>query len=103
MRDPELILSMLSQMAANNDGRLKFIRHMGMSDQEQIKAHHLELLADAGLIEWWENQLPRITNQGYDFIEAVNKNPDSKKVFLDRLNAGIPLLQAVLAALNLLA
>ena len=72
-----------------------------MSDQERIEAHHLELLADAGLIKWWEKQLSRITNQEYDFIEAVNKNPERKRVFLDGLKGHIPLLQAVLAALNL--
>ena len=62
----------------------------------------MELLVDTGLAEWEEPKLPRITNTGYDFIEGVDKNPKSMTKFLETLNAGIPLVRAVKAALELL-
>ena len=103
MRYPELLLSLLRQMASDDFGRINFVMHMGMDTDEQRKAHHLELLRDAGLVEWLDRKLPRIRNDGYDFIEAVDKNPRVKETFLEKLKEGVPLLQAVLSALNLLS
>ena len=96
------MLSLLRQMAAENDGRLKFVRTMGMSEKQQREAHHLELLADANLVEWWDDKFPRITNSGYDFIIAVDINPKSMEVFLEKIKRGIPLAQTVVAALKIL-
>ena len=103
MRDPKQSLSLLRRMAAETDGRLKFTRTMGMDEKKQREAHHLELLADAGLVEWWGDKFPRITNNGYDFIEAVDKNPESMEVFLEKIGRGIPLAQAIIAALKILS
>ena len=103
MRDGELLLALLREMAASQDGRSNMVKTLGMGEEEQRRCHHMELLADAGLAEWDGRKFPRITNAGYDFIEAVDKNQKCMTGFLDKLRAGIPLLQAVKATLDLLA
>ena len=104
MRDPQLLLDLLRQMAAHPDGRLTNMRvHLGMGEGERKRKHHVEILTDAGHVEWSEPlKHPRITASGYDFIEAVDKNKDSMKKFLALLDAGIPYLRAAKAALDLL-
>ena len=103
MRDGELLLVLLREMAASQDGRSKLVKTLGMGEHGQRRCHHMELLADAGLAEWDGRKFPRIKNAGYDFIEAVDKNQKCMTRFLDKLRAGIPLLQAVKATLELLA
>ena len=100
MRDPEKLLELLREMAASSDGRIMVVRTMDPGSSELC--HQMELLADAGLIEWNEPKLPRITNTGYDFIEGVDKNPKCMTRFLEKLQTGIPLIQAAKAALELL-
>ena len=97
MRDPELLLNLLKEMAEKPNGRITTIRvYMGMSPTELARKHHVELLADAGLVEWFDtNTFPRITNAGYDFIEAINKKKGARKRFLEVLETGAPLLNAV--------
>ena len=101
MRDPETIFDLLREMAKAVDGRLDFVMSAGMGDEGLRIMHHLELLRDAGHVEWEERRLPRITNEGYDFIEAVDKNEPTKDRFLKLFNEGRPYLSAVKAALEL--
>ena len=101
MRDPEIILDLLREMANAVDGRLNFVMTAGMDDEGLTVMHHLELLRDAGHVEWEQRRLPRITNDGYDFIEAVDKNETIKQRFLKLFNEGRPYLSAVKAALEL--
>ena len=44
----------------------------------------------------------RITNAGYDFIDAVEKQERVRTKFLELFKAGIPYLMAVKAALEIL-
>ena len=99
MRDPELLLSLLKSMAEKPDGRITTMRvYLGMSSTDQKRKHHVELLADAGLVEWFDiKKHPRITNAGYDFIEAINKKKGAREIFLEVLETGAPLLNAVSA------
>ena len=73
MRDGELLPALLREMAASQDGRSELVKTLGMGEEEQRRCHHMELLADAGLAEWDGRKFPRITNAGYDFIEAVTR------------------------------
>lgn len=103
MRDPELLLTLLRQMAEDQYGRFNHVRTLGMSEAEQRVDHHLELLRDAGHVEWIEGKFPRITNAGYDLIEAVDKNPKIMDAFMDTMKRGVPYIQAAAAALKLLS
>lgn len=100
MRDPDLLLSLLREMAATEYGRISVVQGIGMSNKQQRRVHHVELLADAGLVEWLPPKLPRITNDGYDFIEVVDKNKSSMDKFLELIEKGWPLAQAVLGAIQ---
>ena len=86
-------------MANKPDGRItNMLVYIGMSPAELKRKHHVELLADAGLVEWFDtNTFPRITNAGYDFIEAINKKKGARERFLEVLETGAPLLNAVSA------
>ena len=103
MRDPELMLSLLREMAAQPDGRRAVYVALNMGEEARREVHHLEILTDAGHVEWSEpRKLPRITNAGYDFIEAADKNEQCMAKFLYLLGKGIPYLSAVKFAMELL-
>ena len=95
------MLQLLHEMASSEDGRIRLIRVFGLSPNEIQKIHHMELLVDAGHAEWSENQFPRITGAGYDFIAAVDKNPTVKEKFLDLYNKGMPYFRAAKEAVDL--
>ena len=103
MRSDDLLLTLLREMASSPDGRMILFKAAGMDEERQRRYHHMELLADAGLAEWDEpKKNPRITNAGYDFIEAVDKNSQAMETFKKMLRDGVPLVQAVSAALSLM-
>lgn len=103
MRDPDLLLELLLEMAKQPDGRTTIVETLGMGEEERRIIHHMELLADSGHVEWHRPKFPRITNAGYDFIEAVTKNPSIKTVFVEKLKGGLPYLPSVSAALSALS
>ena len=64
---------------------------------------HVELLIDAGHAQWKDPKgVARITNAGYDFIDAVEKPERVRTKFLERFKAGIAYLMAVQEALDVL-
>ena len=97
MRDPELMVSLLRQMASDNYGRLTMPASFGMSAEVQRRCHHLELLIDAGRAEWTGPQetIVRITNAGYDFINAVDQGEEFISRFLELVNKGIRVGEAM--------
>ncbi len=96
MRDPELLITLLRQMAQQPDGRIRMAIHLGMSESERKRKFHIELLTDAGLVEWYDTKTyPRITNAGFDFIEAIDKKKGAREKFFEVLDKGAPLLNAV--------
>ena len=103
MRDPELLVSLLRTMAEQPDGRLNdMIVHLSMSESELKRKLHIELLTDAGLVEWYDiKKFPRITNAGFDFIEAIDKKKGAWEKFIEVLDTGAPLLNAVSAVADL--
>ena len=104
MRDPELLITLLREMADRPDGRIVMAVTLGMSEEEQRRKLHIELLADAGLVEWYDTKkFPRITSAGFDFIEAINKRKGARERFLEVLDTGAPLLSAVSAVASLFA
>ena len=60
-------------------------------------------MIDAGHAQWKDPKgVARITNAGYDFIDAVEKQERVRTKFLERFKAGIPYLMAVKEALDVL-
>ena len=104
MRDPDLLLSLLREMAEKPDGRLTSLRiYLGMGEEERRRKHHVEILADAGHVYWpCSKEHPRITSAGYDFLAAADNHPSCMSKFLDLVKNGIPYLTAVEVAMKLL-
>ena len=102
MRDPETLITLLKQMAERPNGRISMPVYLAMPEPQQKRKHHMELLHDAGLADWSEpNKHPRITNAGYDFIEAIDKKKGAREKFIEVLSTGAPLLSAVGAVAQL--
>ena len=101
MYDPELSLKLLKEMSEAVDGRISNISHLGMTEEQRHVRHQLEILTDLGHAQWEGEQLSRvrITGEGYDFLNAIEKNPNLKKEFLSMLGRGLPYLKAVAAIL----
>lgn len=85
MRDPEPLVSLLSEMSQDPSGHLVCPRPFGMSQDEHKRHHHIELLVDAGHATRLgkEQHIARITNDDYDFLNAVDKQPAASARFLD--------------------
>lgn len=88
MRYPELLVELLREMSKADDGRI--LAH----DSERKRWHHLELLIDAGQVEKISNAIFRITNDGYDFLNAIDKGGDTWDKFLEYLEKGMSYLTA---------
>lgn len=104
MRDPDLMLSLLREMADDDSGWIAIPATMGMRAHELRRRHQLELLIDAGHAQWTSPQMSvaRITNAGYDFINAVEMQETVRAKFLELFKAGIPYLNAASTAMGLL-
>ena len=74
MRDIDLMVTLLEDMADKPDGQLLLVKHLGMSEREREQHHNAELLGDAGLATWKSDSTVRITNDGYDFLSAVRRD-----------------------------
>ena len=94
MRDPKLMISLLHEMAAEEFGRIATSYSYGMSIDEQKRYHHLELLVDTKHAEWVDGHFVRITNTGYDFINAIGQDQKYRDQFLDLFNRGMKFVDA---------
>ena len=106
MRDPELLLSLLKEMAEHDMGRLTAVMlGNGHEGEAHRRHHHVELLVDAGHAEWQGDQrsVARITNAGYDFLNAVTNPKRGKEAwskFVDRFNSGVSYVRATQSAVD---
>ena len=99
MRDPELMVALLEEMCKNDMGRLLIPMTMGMDEHRQQRRHHVELLVDAGHAEWVNDKrsVARITNAGYDFLNAATNPTNGEKAktrFVDLFNSGVSYARA---------
>ena len=104
MRDPDLMLSLLREMSEHSSGWVIMPATLGMSELEMHRRHQLELLIDSGHAVWTgpNRDIARITSAGYDFLAATENFEPVRERFLERINAGIPYLDAVRVAMDLL-
>ena len=95
MRDPDIMLSLLREMAKDPLGRIEASMTFDMDEDEQRRFHHIELLIDAGHAEWTaRGQEARITNAGYDFLNAVSQDETYREKFVDYFNRGMSFVEA---------
>ena len=93
MRDPDLMLSLLEEIANEPSGRIWVnLRHYG-SDAGRI-SHHFDLLVDAGHAAWVDRSNLRITNDGYDFLNAIRQDKKYREMFTELFNRGVNYLNA---------
>ena len=74
MRDVELMIRSLEEMAGKSDGLILAPRALSMSEAQRMRLHNIDLLTDTGLAVWVSDSGVRITNDGYDFLNAVNQD-----------------------------
>lgn len=95
VRDPELMIEILEEIAEKPEGYILEVATLGMSPTQSAKLHHLRLLADAGLVHQMNDHAHRITNDGYDFLGALEQDrPKYTEVFKNLLDQGKSLLNA---------
>ena len=106
MRDPELMLSLLEEMSRSDEGTIMAIKPGdGYAGPEHRRHHHADLLVDAGHAKWVSDahSVARITNAGYDFLNAATNPTHGEKVwsrFIDTFNSGVPYARAAQAAVE---
>ena len=92
MRDADLMIELLCEMADEVDGRV--LAPLTSSDPRRLRHHQVEILADAGYAEWAGESVARITNAGYDFLNAVSQGDEHKSHLKQWLARGMSLLEA---------
>ena len=105
MRDPEMMIALLKEMSKKGDGAVLFPATItySPSHEDAERLHHARLLVDVGHAQWESKSTARITAAGYDFLNAVDKQPSAREGFLSTFNAGATYAQAVAKALEIVA
>ena len=100
MRDPELLIQMLKEMSEDVPGRIHAPIYAGGTGDDYKRRHHVELLVDAGHAEWVSKHMARITMDGYDFLNACDKQPEVRTKFLSLCKRGLPYVKATIEAIK---
>ena len=109
MRDPELMLSLLDEMSRSDEGTIVVIRPGdGYAGPEHRRHHHADLLVDAGHAKWVGDarSVARITNAGYDFLNAASNPKHGEKAkarFVELFNSGVAYARAAQDAVDVVA
>ena len=102
MYDPELLVELLREMNNADDGSGSLLEPQTFKSNPK-RRHHLDLLEDAGQALWNDKKSSiRITKDGYDFLNAIDKGRDTWDKFLEYLEKGMSYLAAVQKAIELL-
>ena len=101
MRDPEMMIALLREMAENSYGEVMFSKTYGMSEEAQHRLHQGELLADEGLAEWRSESMLRITNRGYEFLAAISQDNAYPLQFAEWLDRGTSVANAAAKIIEL--
>ena len=104
MKDPEIMIDLLTTMQDAPDGRLLVAPPtFGRSSEDRKRRHQVELLTDAGLACWESKSMVRATNHGYEFLNAVRQGAKYRTMFMDLMNKGKTIADAVNAVMNAVA
>ena len=74
MRDINQMIDLLEEMDNDPGGFILVRNTLNMSSAQRKRYHHAELLTDAGLALQKSDSGFRITNGGYDFLNAVKQD-----------------------------
>ncbi len=103
------MLSLLEQMSKRDLGTLHVVKPGdGQTGEGHRRHHHMELLVDAGHADWVNDShhVARITNAGYDFLNAVRNPKTGERAmseFIRFFNSGVPYVHAPQSVVNLVA
>ena len=104
MRDPELLLTLLREMANEPDGRMfPYVRtgkHRSSQEEGSLVRYHLELLIDPNHAQRVSRAEVRITNDGYDLLNAIGQDNKNRIDFLNYFNAGATYVEAAMKVVN---
>ena len=98
MRNPGKMLALLEEMRTTPSGqRIVAPGRFGLSEEEQEEQHHASLLVDAGLADWTGpgQTILRITNEGHELMEALERGPEWREKLYGLLRGGKILAEAV--------
>lgn len=106
MRDINQMIELLEEMASNPNGQILLMKTLGMSSFQQERIHNADLLEDAGLATWISDSSIRITNTGYDFLNAVKQDRptyiDKAKKLLEQGKSLFSVVSNIIAMVNAL-
>ena len=103
MRDPDLLVSLLHQMAMNPAGELASSEATcGEQHDEEMRAEHLALL-ERGLTESLSRGTIRITHDGFHALAVLQEHPPCRDVFSKIIGRRKPVGKAMDAVLRHLA
>ena len=88
MRNKEMMIALLKEMAEDSEGRILIF-------EADERFHQAELLEDAGLARWRHKAVLRITNRGYELHNALDQDPSNPGKFLTWLSQGVSIVSAV--------
>ncbi len=74
MRNVDMMIRLLEEMSKDPGGQILLVSTLAMSNQSLARRHQADLLNDAGLAIWKSESAIRITNGGYDFLNAINQD-----------------------------
>jgi len=78
-RDDDLLRGLLFEFEAEDDWLLILPQTLNMSQDDRVKIGHVNLLCDAGYVTQVGKGTYRLTNQGYDFLDAIRDETIWKK------------------------
>lgn len=104
MRDPELLLRQLKAMRKSPWGEILPSGAGAVPSNEypsRVVKHHIDLLIEVKHAKTLDSGSVAITNAGYDFLEALERDPSLWEQFLSNLEKGKPLVTATSNIINL--
>jgi hypothetical protein len=78
-RNDDLLREMLFRFEEQDDWLITMLQTLGMSAEDRTEFGHLNLLVDAGLVVPAGKGTFRLSNSGYDYIQAIRDDNVWKK------------------------
>jgi len=103
-RDIDYFRELISEFVDSEESSFSTHRTMGMSQNDERRNYHIDLLSDAGLIVFLseDGDTFRVTNDGQDFVDAIRNDTTWNKTKSIAQEAGgmtVSLLRDIAVAL----
>lgn len=73
-RNDDLLRQLLLEFEDQADWLIMVKNAMGMSQEERDKIGHIQLLCDVGFVSQVGNGTYRLTNSGFDYLDAIRSD-----------------------------